>query len=59
MYAGDTLNHQIRITVAMGKAAVSQLTLAVMHSFIAGESISATTQGRIPLNMLSMVGLSL
>ena len=59
IYAGDILSQQIRITVAMGKMAVVQLTLALMHSFSAGDNISATTQGRIPLNIFSMVGLSL
>lgn len=59
MYAGETLNHHIRMTVAIGKMAVIQLTLAVMHSFIEGDKINATTHGRIPLNIFSIVGLSL
>ena len=43
----------------MGKMAVFQLTLAVIHNFIDGDNIKATTHGRMPLNIFSIVGLSL
>lgn len=59
IYAGDILHHQIRNTVTIGKIAVFQFTFAVIHNFIDGESINATTHGLIPLKIFSMVGLSL
>ena len=59
MYAGDILNSQMSTAVPIGKMAVFQLTLAEMHIFNAGDNISATTHGLMPLNIFSTVGLSL
>ena len=59
IYTGDTLKKYIKTTVAIGNIAVFQFTLALMNILMEGDRMSATTQGRMPLKMLSITGLSL
>lgn len=59
MYAGDTLHHHIRATVTMGNVMLNHDVLDEKNILMAGDSIKATTQGRIPLKILSTTSLFL
>lgn len=58
MSIGDTFNCQISSAATMGINAVFHVSFAAFDILHSGATMSATTAGRIPLNIRSTTGLS-
>ena len=57
-YAGESPKNATTTATATGIQTVFQVILAVFDMKITGTTMSATTAGRMPLNIFSTVGLS-